>query len=155
MTTIAFDAQGTVAWDSQATAEDIRYTAMRPKVAIHKGGWVIGFAGDACYSADVRKWFLAGAPEKKKPAGEWGILAWKNGELFGVSDSNPRPYKVELPYAIGSGGTIALTAMRLGKNACEAVEIAVAMDIFSGPPVHSMILAEAVKKKPTTKKRKA
>ncbi|EFH3911596.1 hypothetical protein F9618_22875 [Escherichia coli] len=41
------------------------------------------------------------------------------------------------PYAIGSGGLIARTAMHCGKNAREAVQVAIDLDCYSGGSVDS------------------
>lgn len=153
MTTIAIDTHGTIAWDSQVTTDGIKEIVARSKVSIEKG-WIIGYAGDYSLRTDVIKWFLKGCPIKKTPEGSWGLIACKKGVLTFVNTSNARPHHVSPPFAVGSGDHIALTAMRLGKTAREAVEIAAEMDIFTGPPIHSWNMSEVVKKKPKVKRTK-
>ena len=143
MTTIAFDADGMVAWDSQVTLDNIREAALDMKVKV-EADWIIGVAGDLSLRDSVVDWFLNGHDREKVPRGSWGMLAWKDGKLWHADSGNITPGEVAIPYAIGTGAVIARTAMRLGKNAREAVGVAVEMDIFSGPPVHSMNVKEAL-----------
>lgn len=60
-----------------------------------------------------------------------GILVLADGRAFMLEDTLT-PFPAEVPAAIGSGAVFAQTAMTLGKNAAQAVEVASQMDIYSG-----------------------
>lgn len=61
-----------------------------------------------------------------------GVLVMRGtGETFYLEDQLVLT-EAELPLALGSGTDYALTAMRLGKNAEEAVHVACDLDCYSG-----------------------
>ncbi len=47
------------------------------------------------------------------------------------------------PYAIGSGGVMAMTAMHLGRNAIEAVEAAICLDVCTGGNIDYFMPADS------------
>lgn len=68
-----------------------------------------------------------------------------------VYESSPVPIKIKNDYwAIGSGGSYALAAMRLGLSPVEAVAIACEFDASSRPPIDSMRLEIVRGRKPKT-----
>ena len=140
MTTIAYKHDTkTIAWDSRATSGNV-ITSDTDKKMIEVNGvkfWLCGSVADERLLIDM--YF----GEKSEVIPETNAFAWDGDELFlvGVNDE-ALLWKQPLRYdkALGSGGDFALSAMRLGMDAKEAVEHAKTLDCYTGGEVHVMEL---------------
>lgn len=81
-------------------------------------------------------WYDLGANLDNRPHGFDGsaLVLGDNGIFRYEGNCYPIPVIDEFA-AIGSGGDIALAAMRLGKSPAEAVALACEIDLHTGPPV--------------------
>ncbi|ECI3925491.1 hypothetical protein AMA33_12540 [Salmonella enterica subsp. enterica serovar Brandenburg] len=152
MTTIAWDGK-TLASDTQATSGDVVCSYTEQKIYTPpESGWevcgskvvALGCSGDCGAEMELQELLknnLTYASEFLPTfsftalaiicAGRAYIISKEKGETR--ASISPQ---VE-PYAIGSGGLIARTAMHCGKNAREAVQVAIDLDCYSGGSVDS------------------
>lgn len=156
MTTIAWDGK-TLASDSQAQASDIICSMSEVKIYQPQPGerWsiygevvlAIGCAGDCGIERELQKRMSEGLTYESQFIASTSFTAIavisKNrayiiGKNQGEDCAGISPQTE--PYAIGSGGVIASTAMRCGKDAVEAVCIAIAMDPNSGGDVQAVAI---------------
>lgn len=136
MTTIATDGK-TVAADGRITADFIDSDEAIKIVEIR--GEIVGTRGDCDLGEAYLDWVSAGSDPDHKPdvPEEWDAdffeaLHVSRLGVFYVGGRNFAKIKMEAPMAIGSGGVLARTAMRLGKTPKEAVEFAITLDPHSG-----------------------
>lgn len=168
MTTVAYRA-GVMAcdscWSYGGTVDSLQSKIMRLK-----GGGLLGQSG-ANDARDVVK-ILASVrtPEQMPTTAEllgiradfMGLLVLPSGHIYKVAttfvspdnwteDFNPEDlgvWKISRPYAaVGSGGDLAMMAMRCGMPAKTAVERACEFDLNSRPPVHTLELIAPKKKR--------
>jgi ATP-dependent protease HslVU (ClpYQ) peptidase subunit len=138
----------TIAWDGFVLATDSLITngshifGTGEKIHRLKNGGYLAAAGaqDLIYS--VVAW-LDGAekPEIKDDDSFIGLIVYvdENGVVSADELSGKlRRWPACLPWAGGSGEAFALTAMKCGKDAIQAVEIACQMDIYSGGKINSL-----------------
>lgn len=152
MTTIAWDGK-TLASDTQASSGDVVCSYTEQKIYTPpESGWevcgskvvALGCSGDCGAEMELQELLknnLTYASEFLPTfsftalaiigAGRAYIISKEKGETL-ASISR----QVE-PYAIGSGWLIARTAMHCGKNAREAVQVAIDLDCYSGGSVDS------------------
>lgn len=138
MTTIAFDGK-TLAADTLITQEGTIF-GHQPKCFRLENGDLFAAAGSTALTHQFKQWIERGAVKSDAPPhndrGFEGILI-RNGEAFEITKQGEL-FPACVPWAGGSGGIHALAAMRLGKNAAEAVQFATEMDIYSGGKVVSL-----------------
>lgn len=161
MTTVAWDGT-TLASDSQSSSGDMVCTLREQKVFTppENEQWsvngelvvAVGTAGDCGIEAQ-----LFGLMSKNltfstefTPEPDFTALAMTaNGRAWIISKKSGDAHasiSLQLDsYAIGSGGLIALSAMRCGKNAIDAVKVAVELDLYSGGKVQSFSTTAEVK----------
>ncbi len=134
MTTVAFDGKFLAA-DSLTVCDQTITETTRKKIHKVSGGYVAGCGVLASVCAFV-DWVRVGMPDDTRPNLDDNFLAviW-DGKNLRVWDEKYNSYTVDAPYAIGSGAAIALSAMRLGLSARQAVKHAIDMDIYSGGKV--------------------
>lgn len=140
MTTIAYNHDTkTIAWDSRATSGNVIASDSDQKM-IEVNGVKFWLAGSV---ADERLLIDMYFGEKSEVIPEANAFAWDGENLFlvGVNDE-ALLWRQPLRYdkALGSGGDFALSAMRLGLSAKEAVEHAKKLDCYTGGEVHVMEL---------------
>ena len=140
MTTIAYKHDTkTIAWDSRATSGNVIASDADQKMTEVNGVkfWLSGAVADERLLIDM--YF----GEKSEVIPEANALAWDGDELFlvGVNDE-ALLWKQPLRHdkVLGSGGNFAISAMRLGLGAKEAVEHAKTLDCYTGGEVHVMEL---------------
>jgi hypothetical protein len=141
MTTIAYDGK-TLATDSQLSCQNLKFGTV-PKIFDLKDGSVGAFCGDYEMVEAIINW-LNGDAEKPEPNEKYsasGIMIPKDGSGPIEITCRYNTFKTCTPWAGGSGDVIALTAMKCGKSAIEAVEIACELDMNSGGPVQSRVIA--------------
>lgn len=74
------------------------------------------------------------SPIELEGGGANGFVISPDGYIIVWGDHGP--WRVDRPfYALGSGSTVAMGAMQQGASAVEAVEAAIALDIYSGGPI--------------------
>lgn len=102
-------------------------------------GSVLAVAGGLVDASLTIKWINDGSPEDKKPNLESldAIFIPNHGDPIEY-DERLVPMLVVIPWAGGSGRNFALSAMKLGKSAHDAVEFAKEIDLYSGGDVISM-----------------
>lgn len=136
MTTIAFDGK-TLAADSLVTYDGMRVGNSEKIVKVIGG--MLGSAGNSEDVTAAEAWFNAGCPEKRP------VLTSYIGIFIPDDGSSPQEYNEKLiqmalpsnsPWVAGTGKNFAMAAMLAGKDAVEAVRIAIQLDIYSGGDVN-------------------
>lgn len=136
MTCIAFDGQ-IMAADSMATNDDNMNLGRFEKIYV-KNGMIIGMSGTcnevAEFVDDIR--FHKNGFRLARHSGFENInaLVVHSGQCWKY-DGGTMGYKVSSPISIGCGRQYAMAAMHLGKNAPQAVRVAIALDCKCGGPV--------------------
>lgn len=160
MTTVAWDGR-TLASDSQASAGDAVCTLREQKLFYPRDNeeWAvngerilaIGYSGDCGTEFEVQDTMRSGLTYASTfiPESEFSALAVAGtGRAWIISKGTDKTHasiSLQLdPYAIGSGGMIARAAMRCGKHAIDAVQVAIEMDVFSGGKVQSFTTSAEV-----------
>lgn len=159
MTTIAWDGR-TLAADSQSQSGDVICSVREPKLFKPKPGeeWTIygekvvaiGTSGDCGAEMEIMDVLRDGGLSYKSqflPTFQFtALLIISAGRAYIASkDKGETAALISLqldPYAIGSGGLIARTAMHLRHNAIEAVQTAIELDLCSGGRVDSITFGE-------------
>jgi hypothetical protein len=92
--------------------------------------------------APAIKWYKSGlaADRPKVDGDEYNHTLWvfdpdRGAQCFNNTHQNPYPEVAHFPAAMGSGAKFALGAFHAGASLTEAVQIAIALDVFSGGPV--------------------
>lgn len=157
MTTIAWDGV-TIAADSQATAGNAVCTFKEQKIFHPRDdeNWsvndekvfALGFAGDCGSEFEVQELMRQGLTYSSSftPEPSFSLIAVVGkGRAYLISKESDKTHastSVQLdPYAMGSGGMIARTAMACGKSAIDAVHIAIGMDVYTGGTVNYFTLS--------------
>lgn len=152
MTTIAWDGK-TLAADGQSTLGDLICSLKEKKIYYPGSGveWLvngekalaIGAAGDCGAEFELQEKLANGITYATEfsPAFSFSAIAICGPNRAYLISSKEDSSKISLclqvdPYALGSGSTVAITAIHLGKNAIEAVNTAIEMDVYSGGLVH-------------------
>ncbi|HDL7100133.1 TPA: hypothetical protein PXM79_002924 [Yersinia enterocolitica] len=152
MTTIAWDGKALVA-DGQSTLGDLICSLRERKIYCPDNGvkWMvngekilaIGAAGDCGAEFELLEKLASGITYATKfsPAVSFSAIAICGPNRAYLISSKEESAQISLclqidPYALGSGSTVAITAMHLGKNSLEAVNAAIDMDVYSGGLVH-------------------
>lgn len=108
------------------------------------GGGLVATAGDLGPAQEVLRWIRGGAKPKKKPVWDTEVdieVLWvRSPNDIVIFDQGLLEMSGYLPYAAGSGGAFALSALTLGKSPREAVELACKLDCFSGGDIDELIL---------------
>jgi hypothetical protein len=135
----------TIAWDGTSLAADRlvsspghKYSAKKiRKVELEEGEFLVaGFAGDLTACAQMLDWAETGfdpeqAPEMADDAVE-GIAAYSTGLVYLICGTRMMPLTVDVPAAVGSGGSAAMASMVREKDALLAVKTARKVDPFTG-----------------------
>lgn len=152
MTTIAWDGK-TLASDTQASSGDVVCSYTEQKIYTPpESGWevcgskvvALGCSGDCGAEMELQELLknnLTYASEFLPTFSFTALAIIGAGRAYIISKEKGETRasisrQVE-PYAIGSGGLIARTAMHCGKNAREAVQVAIDLDCYSGGSVDS------------------
>ena len=143
-----------LAWDGHTLATDRQITngnTITTPICKHEryGAELLGLVGALGASRAMRDWYIAGAnpdafPKLRPDTNAVLIVVHADGSL---SEYSGEPYACRyaagLPYAAGTGESAALAAMRCGKTAAEAVQIACEVDIYCGGGVDVSALTDA------------
>ena len=140
MTTIAYHHKSkTIAWDSRATSNGVISCDEVQKMKEVKGVkfWLAGSVCDEDLIIDM----YFGAKSDVVPESFGLAFDGDNAYLIGSSDDAVFwKQKLEYDKSVGSGGDFALSAMRLGLGAKDAVEHAKTLDVYTGGEVHEIKL---------------
>lgn len=147
MTTVALDGIS-VASDSQRVCGSERVDLATKKIK-KVDGHLFAFTGDYGIFEPAIDWYLnKDADPEKAPKvskdGNWRLLVIRSDGIMSYTDTVPYGEPFPYPQAFGSGASYALTAMRLGKTAEEAVKIAAEFDVWTAGPVQVVNIAEAL-----------
>lgn len=148
MTIVAWDGK-TLASDSRLTADDAAWACCKKIKKVD--GWLIGAAGNwdmlthflAKFNPECIANNKAYAPINPAPSkGDFEALAISpKGKVYFVEDSGVfGVIQTEGFIAIGSGGIPAMVAMSCGKDAVEAVKVAIKYGRGCGGKVHTLKL---------------
>jgi 20S proteasome alpha/beta subunit len=155
MTTIAYK-DGVLASDSRATEGMTIISSNCKKVFRLSNGALYGGAGD-CDDRDVLDLLAKSSPKKMPTRRELrdllaevsGILVFPNGQVFEITVEHDNGVwgaevleVVERVVAVGSGKRPALTAMKLGLTAVQAVKHAITEDTGSGGAIQVLRINE-------------
>lgn len=140
MTTIACDGR-MMAGDGQVTCDNTVHDLNCVKVFRLNDGSIVGMAG-APYFHEQAVEFLNG----KRDSIDFGehfeaLILVPDGFCF-CMDEKGRKSAQSVPCASGSGADFALAAMRMGRNAKDAVALAAEFDICTGGTITCHALAE-------------
>lgn len=129
MTTIAFDGK-ILACDSRLVGEHIETVSLQ-KIRKIKAGY-FAYCGSPGEAEMVRKWIEAGRVWEKRPkVEEFSALIVRKYSVHYI-DESLEEVPMKAPVAIGTGASIALTAMDCGRNAIEAIRFAIKRDPYTG-----------------------
>lgn len=143
MTTIAWDGR-TLAADRQLTTSGVRYETT--KAHRLRDGSLFASCGSLENNVAVRTWLNDGGdkPIIDKDDDYDGVLIKPDGTAW-ILSKKLYFIAIESPcYATGSGRDFALIAMRMGKTAREAVELAAELCIFTGMGVTELVVERPV-----------
>jgi hypothetical protein len=157
MTTVAWDGK-ILASDTQASTGDVVCSHSEQKIYTPPtSGWeiygdkvfAIGCSGDCGAEMELQELLTNGLSYSSEflPTFNFSSIAVIGpGRAYVISkDKGDTRANISLqvePYAIGSGSLIARTAMKCGKDAREAVQVAIDMDCYSGGSVDTFILGK-------------
>lgn len=149
MTTVAIK-DNIVACDSQVS---VGYTisSLDGEKAAKINGCIVAGAGSYAQVVKFRQWFTEHSdaliaqqdnptvniplPQNLQEDEFLGVVLYPDGELMLYEGRTDVAIPQNQPFAIGSGSDFAMAAMRAGKDAKGAVEIASELDVFSGGEV--------------------
>ncbi len=154
MTTIAVT-KGVIAYDSRVADDDVAHPDVIQKVWVSKKHpaaycgygtvsewWPLTQYLDGLNKLpwDQKKWKNTDAPD----IGDSGLMVVTgDGRIYFFEGKNWYPAKEGWTwYACGTGTKAALGAMLAGASARQAVEIAIKLDPYSGPPVKTLKIAD-------------
>lgn len=132
-----------IAWDGEILAADKRFCfgslPMTGTKIYRHNGMLLAISGNAASGEEMLHWFIHGCnidkfPQIQRDKNDFsGLLVIDKNKNILKYEYSPHPIRL-LPQktAIGSGRDFAIAAMHLGKNAREAVEVAIKHDIYCG-----------------------
>lgn len=150
MTTVAYSKKfGIMAADKLACIGDNKHGIVT-KVFKIKGS-LIGFSGASDVAVTILRWFERGCseddwPELQYDNRECSVLVVSADNVVKMYERYPIPIIMEHDiHAIGSGQDFALAAMHLGHDPIKAIEVASALDCYTGNGVDAVYLNEGSK----------
>jgi len=142
MTTIAWN-NTEIAWDSQQTSgTDIKWID-REKVRA-KDGKVYALAGDPRMFNALIAWEKNGADPEVYPGNDTDVFVVFFKEDVHIYVLGYALTRMRDVYAIGTGGDLAIAAMRAGLTPAAAVTLVEDMDIYTGGPINSLQFADVL-----------
>ena len=138
MTTIAIDKNYMLACDGRSTIGDIICNKTTPKIFRVEDDFIAG-AGRYVNALEFVEWYKDRSRKCPNVEGTTIIvLLSKKKKLLLVetsSSGNIHMTAVDVPFALGTGGQLALGAMLAGKNAKDAILIAAQRDVYTNNKV--------------------
>jgi len=136
MTTIAFDGETLAADSREFNSESGIYVDNCTKITRWKNVYFAS-AGSSSAGLLFERWFKDQTKEKPSLNSDFETFVVRNGKCF-YYDDNYISSEQKPPYAIGSGGALAMAAMYAGCDAKKAVQIAMKLDPYTGGKVKTM-----------------
>ena len=143
MTTIAFDGR-TLAADKRSTIGGLYRTGTK---IFRVGSSLVGYAGSGAQCSEMLAWARGGFRKAAFPEAQRDtensivLLVIRPHGVIQIYEHSPCAIEYEdKQFAIGSGRDYALAAMRLGKNARDAVLLAAEFDPGTGNGVDTLTL---------------
>lgn len=147
MTTIAYSRKfGIMAGDKLASVGDNRHAVVTKVFKID--GALIGFSGSLDVSMAILRWFKNGRKEEDWPdlqyeQRECSVLVVEKDGVVKMYERYPVGMVMEHDiHAIGSGKDFALAALHLGHDPVKAIEVATALDGYTGNGIDVVYLDE-------------
>lgn len=141
MTVVAFDGH-TLAADKRAERAGAGHAVV---TKVHKiNGCLVAIAGSYDVGMQLIHWFQNGCieeqfPERQSEDNEASLMVITPERRITFYERTPVPLVFEQQKtAMGSGRDYALAAMHLGFDACRAVEVASAFDVYCGNGIDSI-----------------
>jgi ATP-dependent protease HslVU (ClpYQ) peptidase subunit len=100
-------------------------------------GSLIGSAGDVSLCAQVERYIEGGEKPTVGDGQQFEIIVLRKDCIIFYPNQLEPVYLVDKVCAIGSGGEVALAALRSGKSPKQAVEMALTVDVQSFGPVYT------------------
>jgi len=141
VTTIAYDGK-TLVTDSQVTLDGKRFGKTQKIFRLHSRA-VLAIAGSMDVSYEIMRWLNGDAekPALDKEQDDFEALVIEpDGSAWEIAPGLRR-FPACIPWSGGTGGIVAMTAMRCGKTAQEAVELACEIDTKSSGPLQIHLVA--------------
>jgi len=141
MTTVAFDGKTFVS-DTRMVAE--YYTDGNCRKIFEIGNFIVGIAGEYAQCLLFIEEFKNCGTDLSKSfpmdhiSGMTSMIYNKSNKKLYRYEGSGLPMLIKPPYAIGSGSSFAMGAMKYGASAEEAVKIAIKLDISSGLPLNKI-----------------
>lgn len=153
MTTVLFT-RGMVCSDSRMSG-DMVVASDKFKKLMSNDRYIVGYSGQAGQAQRLARWVLSGMvdgegndtlpPLLQDEALDCEVVFVNldTGKLYTISGEAGDLLEIDYPFAIGSGGHIALGAYNMQKafdmdDPIKAVEIAIELDLYSGGKVQSI-----------------
>jgi hypothetical protein len=145
MTVIAWHGETkTLAGDKRMSCNG--YAVTVTKIAKRADGWLVGCCGGSDSATELMDWFIKGGNENTFPplsredTGDRLLVVSPDAKIY-MYIRSPIPIEInDSFFAIGGGCDFAITAMYLGKNAVEAVQITCELDTGCGNGIDSLTL---------------
>lgn len=135
MTTIAYDGK-TLAVDSLVTSGTLAFGTCQKLFKLKNGSYA-AIAGSVSLIPEILSWLQGGPrPVLEEDDALNGIVVDTKGHALEFGNEL-RLFPACVPWGGGSGGYTAMVAMRCGKSAVEAVEVACEMDVTTRGPVQA------------------
>jgi ATP-dependent protease HslVU (ClpYQ) peptidase subunit len=136
---------GVMAGDSRAYGGDPHLIGSKRKIHRLQDGSLLGITSNQVgMSERIRDWVADGMDVNEvMPAGPCfdAILVRPNGEVFVFNDGYyPSGPLTAESFSIGSGKKYASGAIQMGAGVTEAVNAAIACDMWCGAPIHTLTL---------------
>jgi hypothetical protein len=138
MTTIAYDGN-ILAADTQVTCQNSWVAGFANKIHKLSDGSYIAFAGNMNALPSIVDYFETGKEPELKDVQFELLHIDSTGIAHDYYNDMQKGFAV-IPWVGGSGAQIALSALHMGKNAIEAVELACKLDIRTGGDVNHVTI---------------
>lgn len=121
---------------------------------------VFAFSGSFALLEPMITWYKDGCPKTRIPSSVKAsdidsdnstLWIFEGGQFFEITNKYPHKLKLEVPFAMGSGSNYALSLLTWGATAYEALQVAIALDPWSGGAIQQVTLpSELVVEKPVS-----
>lgn len=139
MTTLAFK-DGVLAADGKATRGDLVVELDAKKVRRLRDGSIVGITGNPAPAMLFVEWLNDGGNMPSLGANCCVVHLRADGSLRVYEDGGWQDEDTRRAHSWGSGWQIAATAMKCGKTARQAVQMATKMDVWSGGEIIALSL---------------
>lgn len=140
-TTVAFDGRS-ISADSRMTVQNLatgeEFSLDTCPKLFYVKGYIVGAAGDVDAIYQFLNWLQTGRDYPFAGGGINIIVVSKAGAF--LYDNTGKVGKIHPPFAIGSGGEVALMYMQAGRSTQEAVQEASKRDVHTGGCINTIVI---------------